>query len=50
MSLFDIAARVYGQAGRYVELIELNPQSDLARRDPLEPLPKGTRLHLPVVR
>ncbi|MCA9105097.1 MAG: hypothetical protein KDA83_06710 [Planctomycetales bacterium] len=49
-SLFDIAARVYGQAGRYVELIELNPQSDLARRDPLEPLPKGTRLHLPVVR
>lgn len=49
-NLFDIAARVYGQAGRYVELLELNRGTSIATRDPLEPLPAGTRVQIPMSR
>lgn len=49
-SLFDVAARVLGQAGRYVELAELDRDASAPPRDPLEPLPAGTRLALPIRR
>ena len=49
-SLFDVAARVLGQAGRYVELSELDRDASAPPRDPLEPLPAGTRLALPIRR
>lgn len=49
-SLFDVAARVLGQAGRYVELSELDREAFAPPRDPLEPLPAGTRLALPIRR
>jgi len=49
-SLFDVAARVLGQAGRYVELSELDRAVGSPPRDPLEPLPAGTRLALPLRR
>ena len=46
-SLFDISARMLGQAARYVELIELNRDHLPNDVDYLEPLPKGLRLQLP---
>lgn len=49
-SLFDISARLFGQAGRYVELVELNKGTEVASRDPLEPLPAGTCVQIPVAR
>lgn len=49
-SLFDIAGRVLGQAGRYLEIVELESNASLREFDPLAPLPAGTRVDLPLRR
>ncbi len=49
-SLFDIAGRVLGQAGRYLEIVELESNAPLREFDPLAPLPAGTRVDLPLRR
>ena len=46
-SLFDLAARLLGQASRYVELAELNEDRLPNGVDYLSPLPKGLQLRLP---
>lgn len=46
-SLFDLSARLLGQASRYVELAELNADRLPTGADYLSPLPKGLQLRLP---
>ncbi len=46
-SLFDLSARLMGQASRYVELVELNADRLPQGGDYLTPLPKGVQLRLP---
>ena len=45
-SLFDLSARLLGQASRYVELVELNADRLPKGVDYLTPLPKGMQLRL----
>ena len=46
-SLFQIAARLLGQASRYVELVELNAPRLPDQTDHSAPLPRGIELRLP---
>lgn len=46
-SLFQIAARLLGQASRYVELVELNATRLPDQTDHSAPLPRGIELRLP---